>query len=169
MRNLMYLFTVLMILTVSGCYHMRIDPEPLPTETVVTSKSTETASRIIKRVLENELQVRILDERNNGSIMISAPRHFATETGFGQPAGGRQYYLQLQIDFIREQNRSYIRLSPFHYELRTSYAYGLEGQVRTLYKIYPYPEYPGMFDISYLENELKRIASLLEHALKDIQ
>lgn len=159
----------LLLLLTSGCYHMRVNPEPLPTRHFSTIKSKEATLRTIKRVLEDEMQLRILDEYSQGAVLISAPHYVATETGFGQPAGGRRYYFQLHIEVNNENDRRIVFLSPYHFEIRTSYAYGLEGQVKTLYKIYPYAEYPGMFELSFLEQELQRIGSLLENALKDIQ
>lgn len=148
---------------------MRVNPEPLPSHHIVTKKSSALAERIIRRILENELNVRIIDEGDHGKFLISAPRHFATDTSLGMPAGGRQYYSQLYIEINNEKEGCHITLSPYHYELRTSYAYGFEGQVHTLYKIYPYPDYPGMFDLSFLEQDLKKVSTLIETALKDIQ
>lgn len=147
---------------------MRVNPEPLPVQKIATTKNSESALRIIRRVLESELNVRILEEEN-GKTLISAPRHFATDKSVGMPAGGRQYYVQLRFDISHENNHCIITLSPYNYDLRTSYAYGLDGEVKTLYKIYPYPEYPGMFDLNFLDQELKRVAAILENALKDIQ
>lgn len=153
----------------SGCYHLRVNPEPLPVHQIVTKKNSDVAKSIISRILESELNIRIMDEENRGNTLISAPRHFATDNSFGMPAGGRQYYSQLQIEINRGKEGCIITISPYNYELRTSYAYGLEGHVHTLYKTYPYSEYPGMFDLSFLEQDLKKVSFLLETALKEIQ
>lgn len=169
----MVLFRIIVLLMIvvmtSGCYHMRVNPEPLPTHQIVTKKNAAVVERIIRRILESELNIRILDEGDQGKMLISAPRHFATDNSFGMPAGGRQYYAQLQMEVNQEKDGCLIILSPYHYELRTSYAYGFEGQVHTLYKVYPYPEYPGMFDLSYLEQYMKKVSVMLENALKEIQ
>jgi hypothetical protein len=170
----MVLFKIIAVmlwcLVVSGCYHMRVNPEPLPTKQIVTNKRNEVAIRIIQRVLENELNIRILDEESNGRTLISAPRLFATDTSFGMPAGGRHYYVQYRFELARDSaNHCVVTIRPYNYDMRTSYAYNLEGKVKTLYKIYPYPEYPGMFDLTFLEQEMQKIAALLESALKDIE
>ncbi len=112
------------------------------------------------------MKLRILEESSGGRQLITAPRHFATDTGPGQPAGGRQYYVQLRIDLSAHGNGTEIVISPHRYELRTSYAYSSEGQLRTLSKIYPYEEYPGMFDNGPIMKELKTSAEMVERGLR---
>ena len=123
------------------------------------------AMRRLRSVLEEDMKFRILEESPDGMQLITSPRHFATDTGPGQPAGGRQYYTQLLIRLSAREGGTEISITPHNYELRTSYAYSSEGQIRTLYKIYPYEEYPGMFDLIPLLNELSYSASAIQLGL----
>lgn len=169
----MVLFKSLIVLLFSaltcGCYHLRVNPEPLPVKKIISPLNSAISVRIIKRILDSELNARILDEMDNGTTLITSPIHFATDTRLGMPIGGRKYYVQLRFEIEYENNHCVINISPYNYDLRTSYAFGLDGQVKTLYKIYPYTEYPGMFDLNFLENELQKITIMLENSLKDLQ
>lgn len=161
--------TIFCCVTLTACYHLRVNPEPLPIKQISSHYSIDKTNRIIQRVLENELNIRIIDDESNARTLISAPRHFATDTSFGMPAGGRHYYVQYRFDLKPLADGCLVALTPHNYDLRTSYAYGLDGRVKTLYKIYPYPEYPGMFDLTLLETEMGKITNMLEIALKDIR
>lgn len=141
---------------------MRISAEPIaPRVLSIKVPSPEVLSKI-RRLIEERWQQRILDVGNSGYVIITTPYHFATDTGLGQPAGGRKYYTQLKIEVETHNGQTQVMISPHNYEIRSTYAYGLGGEVRTLYKHYPYEEYPGMFDITPLNNELDRVSKVIK-------
>ena len=102
---------------------------------------------------------RILETDSSGNVLITTPYHFITDTGFGQPAGGRKYYTQLRIEVQQQNGATSVQISHYNFEIRTSYAYNRDGQVGTMYKHYPYEEYPGMFDLTLINNEMDRAAA----------
>jgi hypothetical protein len=154
-------------LLLAGCYHMRVTPEPiLPCMINVRQAPAEALTRI-RKVLADELHIRIVDEQQGGSVLISAPHHFYTDTGFGQPAGGRKYYIRLMFTVEQREGRTFVTTAPYSFELRTSYAYSEDGQMRTLFKVYPYEEYPGMFDTDTMTNEVRTVAGVIERAMKE--
>ena len=154
-------------LALNGCYHMRAEPEPIAPLVFTVNQGPVEALRIIRKVLADDRQLRILHEQEQGTILITAPWHFATDTGFGQPAGGRRYYTQLLIEARVVNSRTRVTLSPHHYEIRSTYAYGQNGLVETLNKHYPYEEYPGMFNNNLLSTALGNIAGTLQKACRD--
>lgn len=162
-RKSIVLLPLFLLLLLQGCYHMRIMVEPINPEVVVVSVAPEEALRRIKAVLDKKQHLRSSDEHDD-SVLITPPWHFATDTGFGQPAGGRQYYTQFKIEAVQRDGQTIVTISPHHYEIRTSYAYGLDGQLRTLAKHYPYEQYPGMFDLEPLKRELAGMAVLIKRA-----
>jgi len=159
---------VLLLCLLPGCYHMRIAPEPLPVRTLASSKTPQQTMQRIRRALEEDLGMRVLDTEQSEQVLVTAPRHFATDTGVGQPPGGRQYYMQLLVEVTVHEGKTTVTIAPHNYELRTSYAYSSEGQLRTLKKTYPYDHYPGMFDLEPLVKELDMVAHSISKALKDI-
>lgn len=159
---------LLVLCLVPGCYHMRIAPESLPVRTLVSTKTPQQTLQRIRDALEHDLGMRLLDTEQNELLLVTAPRHFATDTGPGQPPGGRQYYMQLLIEVATHEGKTVVTISPHNYELRTSYAYSSEGQLRTLKKTYPYEHYPGMFDLAPLGKELDSVAHSINKGLKDI-
>lgn len=155
-------------LLLPACYHMRSEPVAIQPRVVAVPGSPEQVLAKLRRVVEDEWNRRVLEEEGRGTtLLITSPYHFATDTGFGQPAGGRKYYMQLRIELQREGGQTRLVISPHNYEIRTSYAFGLAGQVQTLYKHYPYEEYPGMFDLAPLNRELDSVAGILRQRLKE--
>lgn len=153
---------MLLLALLSGCYHMRVLAEPIQPETVHIALRPEATLQRIKRLLDSEHHLRALEDENQVGVLITPLWHFATDTGLGQPAGGRQYFVQLRIAVTALDGKSVVTVTPYHYEIHTSYAYGLDGQVKTLFKIYPYEEYPGMFDLEPLKKELSLLAELIK-------
>jgi hypothetical protein len=51
-----------------------------------------------------------------------------------------------------------VNLSHYNFEIRTSYAFNQEGQLGTLYKRYPYEQYPGMFELALINSEMDRVS-----------
>jgi hypothetical protein len=146
----------------AACYH-RTEAEPIAPRVFTIKAAAPDTLRKIRMLVEERWQHRILDVDSSGTVLITAPYHFATDTGLGQPAGGRKYYTQLKIGVERENDRTLVTISPHNYEIRTSYAYGLGGEVRTMYKHYPYDEYPGMFDLDPLKQELERVSTAIRN------
>lgn len=159
---------LLVLCLLPGCYHMRLAPEPLPVRTLASTKTAQQTLQRIRQALEDDLGLRALDEGESGLVLITVPHHFATDTGPGQPPGGRKYYVQLLIEVTAQDGRTVVTITPHNYELRTSYVYSSEGQLRTLSKVYPYDHYPGMFDLGPLGKELDTVAVTISKALKDI-
>lgn len=155
---------LLLVLLLPACYHMRVDPEPIRAETVSVGQPPAEALRRIREALHDELNLRALEDEDGGNILVTSPWHFATDTGFGQPPGGRKNLVQFRIEAVERAGRTEVTVAPYNYEIRTSYAYGLDGQVRTLYKAYPYEQYPGMFDVDQLRRELERVAAIIRRA-----
>lgn len=153
---------LLLPLLLSGCYHMRVEAETIAPSVVSVRPSPAESLRRIRRFVENDMQLWIMAEDNNGATLVTAPWHFYTDTGFGQPAGGRKYYTQLRIAVTAgDGGGSRISLSHYNYEIRTSYAYGQDGHVMTMYKHYPHEHYPGMFDNAPLIRELKGVSDAI--------
>ena len=151
----------------AGCYHMRVEAEAIEPRVVEVSRSPAEALRRIRRLMENDMRLRIMAEENDGATLVTAPWHFYTDTGFGQPAGGRKYYTQLRINVLARSGGSTVTLAHYNYEIRTSYAYGQDGQVMTMYKHYPHEHYPGMFDNAPLIKELKGVSDAIVRVCHD--
>jgi hypothetical protein len=150
------------LLLLPACYHMRAEVEPITPQVLsIKASSPEVLSRI-RRLIEERWQQRILGDVSSGTVLITTPYHFATDTGLGQPAGGRKYYTQLKIEVEKHDDQTQVTISPHNYEIRSTYAYGLGGEVRTMYKHYPYEEYPGMFDLAPLNSELERVSKVIK-------
>ncbi len=151
---LIFSFTLLL----PGCYHMRVEVESIPKRVIAIKAQPHEAVRKIRSHIEDDWKCRILEADSAGTVLITAPYHFNTETGFGQPAGGRKYYTQLRIEVIEHNGTSTVNLSHYNFEIRTSYAFNQEGQLGTLYKRYPYEQYPGMFELALINSEMDRVS-----------
>lgn len=141
---------------------MRVESVPIAPRLIAVSKKPDEVTARVKALVEDDWKQRILDADHSGLILITAPYHFNTETGFGQPAGGRKYYTQLRIEIKETENGTSVQLSHYNFEIRTSYAYNKDGQLGTMYKHYPYEEYPGMFDLNLINQEMDRVAAELK-------
>ena len=162
--RLLALFVVALLLT--ACYHLRIEAAPIQAQSISVWQTPEEALRRIRKALERDLHIRVVDEQRAGTVLISTPHHFFTDTGFGQPAGGRKYFVQLQIEVETRNGQTIVTVLPRKFEIRTSYAYSNEGALHTLYKVYPYEEYPGMFDLDPINSELDRVTSVINGLLR---
>lgn len=154
-------------LLLPACYHLRIVADPIQPQSITVRQTPEEALRRIRKTLENELHIRVVDEQRDGTVLISTPHHFFTDTGFGQPAGGRKYLVQLQIEVETRNGQTIVTVVPRNFELRTSYAYSSEGTLHTLFKVYPYEEYPGMFNLDVMTLEVRMVAGIIERAMKE--
>lgn len=154
------LFLIPLLLPLSACYHMRAEPVPISARVVEVKAEPADVLTRLRTLVEVDWKSRILETDSSGTVLITAPYHFHTDTGFGQPAGGRKYYTQLRIEILpRAAGLTAISLSAHNFEMRTSYAFSQEGQIGTLYKHYPYEHYPGMFDLTRINSELMRVAA----------
>lgn len=150
-----------------ACYHMRADAEPIAARIITLPGRPQDVVRKIRTLLEDTWKCRILETDSSGTILITAPYHFTTETGFGQPAGGRKYYTQLRIEVQMINGAVTAHISHYNFEIRTSYAFNKEGQVGTMYKHYPYEEYPGMFDLTLINSEMDRASADIMRIFKE--
>ncbi|OGU02403.1 MAG: hypothetical protein A2X82_11555 [Geobacteraceae bacterium GWC2_55_20] len=161
LRSFFLLIMLLLLFPLSACYHMRAEAVPIKSRVVEVKAGPADAMRRVRQLIEDEWKSRILEVDSSGAVLITAPHHFFTDTGFGMPAGGRKYYTQLRIEFLPRPGKTVIQIVPHNFEMRTSYAYNQDGRVGTLYKHYPYEYYPGMFDLSRIDNELARVEAMI--------
>lgn len=166
LRNYCTLIIAALLLMLSGCYHLRVEAEPIAPRIVTIAATSPIVMGKILKLVEDEWHRRILDTENSMTL-ITVPYHFATDTGLGQPAGGRKYYMQLKIEIRPQAGQTVVTVSPYNYELRTTYAYNLDAQVRTLYKHYPYEQYPGMFDLAPLNQELDSVSAAIKNLFRE--
>lgn len=159
MRNYLWLLLFFLLLILPACYHMRAEAEPIATRVITLPGQPDDAVRKIRTLVEDGWKCRILETDSTGTILITAPYHFTTDTSVGQPAGGRKYYTQLRMEIHQLNGIVTAHLSHYNFEIRTSYAYNKEGQVGTMYKHYPYEEYPGMFDLDLINREMDRVSA----------
>lgn len=167
MRNCLWLLLSMMLTLLPACYHMRVEAEPIAARLITVPGKMHDAVEKIRTLVEDGWKSRILETDNNGSVLITAPYHFATETGFGQPAGGRKYYTQLRIEIQPQDQSVAVSLSHYNFEIRTSYAYNKDGQVGTMYKHYPYEVYPGMFDLELINREMDRVSTDIKRLFQE--
>jgi hypothetical protein len=146
---------------------MRADAEPIAARIINLPGEQQDAVRKIRTLIEDQWKCRILETNSSGNILITAPYHFTTETGFGQPAGGRKYYTQLRIEVQMNNGTVTAHISHYNFEIRTSYAFNKEGQLGTMYKHYPYQEYPGMFDLALINSEMDRASTDIMRIFKE--
>jgi len=161
LRNFIWLLLLLTMPLVSACYHMRVEAEPIAPRIITVPGKAQDAVHKIRTLVEDEWKCRILETNSNGTILITAPYQFYTDTSFGMPAGGRKYYTQLRIEVQQLDGTVTVSVSHYNFEIRTSYAYNdySKGGVGTMYKHYPYEEYPGMFDLALINNEMDRVSN----------
>ena len=167
MRNRLWLLLSLMLSLLPACYHLRAEAEPIAPRVITLPGRPGEVVRKIRALVEDEWKCRILETDSTGTILITAPYHFATDTGFGQPAGGRKYYTQLRIEVQQQNGTVTAELSHYNFEIRTSYAFNKDGQLGTMYKHYPYEEYPGMFDLDLINREMDRVSTEILRTFKE--
>lgn len=171
MPNRLWLLPLLLLtLSLPACYHLRAEPEPIAPRVITVPGKSQDVIRKIRAFLEDNRQCRILESDNTGTVLVTAPYHFTTDTGFGQPAGGRKYYTQLRIEVVQEQNSVNVHLSHYNFEIRSTYAYNnytRGGEIGTMYKHYPYEEYPGMFDLDLINSEMDRVSGDILRIFKE--
>lgn len=159
LRNWLWIFLFLILSPLPACYHMRIEAEPIAPRVIKISGDPEEALIKIRKLVRNKWKYQIDETDTSGNHILTIPFHLSTDTGFGQPAGGRDYFTQLRIEFQNQNGTALARLSHLNYEIRTSYVYSSDGKVMTLEKHYPYEEYPGMFDLTSINKELDRAST----------
>jgi hypothetical protein len=159
LRNVLLLLLLLTLTLLPACYHMRTEAEPIATRVITIPGQADDAVKKIRKLVEDDWKSRILETDSSGTVLITAPFHFATDTSFGQPAGGRKYYTQLRIEVQQQDRTVTVQMSHYNFEIRTSYAFNKEGQVGTMYKHYPYEVYPGMFDLNLINREMDQFSA----------
>lgn len=148
---------------------MRAEAEPIATRVITIPQDATNPAGKIRTLLEDKLNCRILETDSTGNILITAPYHFITDTSVGQPAGGRKYYTQLRIEIQQLDGVTTVHLSHHNFEIRTSYAYNDYSKqgVGTIYKHYPYEEYPGMFDLDLINREMDRVSLAIQKLFQE--
>lgn len=149
---------------------MRGEAEPIAERVITVPGQPHEVVGRIRRFVEDKWNYRILKTGSAGNVLITAPYHFTTDTGFGQPAGGRKYYTQLRFEIQQQKDTVTIHISHYNFEIRTSYAfndYSRGGEVGTMYKHYPYEEYPGMFDLTLINKEMDRVTLDIQNIFKE--
>lgn len=170
MNKMVWLLVAVLLTLLPACYHMRAEPEPIAPRVIKLPGHPRDVVRKIRSVVENEWNSRILETDSSGTVLITAPLHFTTDTSFGQPAGGRKYYTQLRIEIFRQDGGAVtVEISQYHFEIRTSYAYNDYNKhgVGTMYKHYPYEEYPGMFNLDLINQEMDRVATDIQRIFQE--
>lgn len=167
LRRWFFILLSVLVALLPACYHLRAETEPIATRIISIPDKTNDAAVKIRALLEEKWNCRILKTDISGNTLITAPYRFITDTSFGQPPGGRKYYTQLRIEILNDNGVKTVHLSHYNFEIRTSYAYNNAGQVGTMYKHYPYEEYPGMFDLDLINREMDRVSAEIMHLFQE--
>lgn len=170
LRSYLWILLSSLLALLPACYHMRVEVEPIATRVITLHGQPQDAVSKIRTLVETKWKVRILETASAGAVLITAPYHFATDTSLGQPAGGRKYYTQLRIEVHEQDGILTAHLSHYNFEIRTSYAYNDYSDtsaVGTIYKHYPYDEYPGMFDLALINAEMDRVSADIQRLFKE--
>lgn len=160
------LLTALLLpaLLVSGCYHLRVNPEPLHRAEFTVSLPPDRAFDMIADILVHDgYTFEQHEERDN--TLVTEFRYFHKDTGIGQPAGGRDYFCKFRVTAVPAGDGATVTLEVAALEMRASYVFDNEGALRTFSKRYPYEQYPGMFDLDAVERELHRVEALVRRSL----
>lgn len=169
MNKIVWLLIALLLALLPACYHMRVEAELIAPRVITLPGQPRDVIRKIRTLIEDSWHCRILETDSTGTILITAPYHFKTDTSFGQPAGGRKYYTQLRIEIQQTNGTVTAHLSHYNFEIRTSYAYNDYNKqgVGTMYKHYPYEEYPGMFDLDLINHEMDRVSTEIQKLFRE--
>ncbi len=167
MRNALWPLLFMLLTLLPACYHMRAEAVPIAPRVITIPGGAHDAVTKIRTLVEEKWECRILETDSTGTVLITTPYHFTTDSGFGQPAGGRKYYTQLRIEIQQQNGAATVQVSHYNFEIRTSYAFNNEGQVGTMYKHYPYEEYPGMFDLDLINREMDRVSAEIQRAFQE--
>lgn len=155
-----WLIVAALLLLTAGCYHLRLNPDPLDSVSFTVSRPQPQVFAEIQRLLEKDgFRMERVDPA--AGYLLTDYRFFRNESGFGQPEGGRDYFYKLQISLRPQGSGTEVRLEPTALELRSAYILDEAEGLTTLKKRYPYDHYPGMFELSYLAEELGRVRALL--------
>ncbi len=158
-RSWLAIITAFVLL--AGCYHLRPVATPLNSYCFFLQGSPASIFAIIGNVLKEDGFV-IEEEAKDGSALVTSSRYFYNDSGVTQPAGGRNYYYRLKVTLKQRGSRVAVTLEPLSLAIVSTYVYDADGQAVNLSKRYPYEEYPGMFELSYLDQELLRVMTLLQ-------
>lgn len=154
-------WSLLLLLVLPGCYHMRLFPEPVPTEAFPLNGELRPVRTGIVRILEADGF--ILDGPASSERQLCfESRQFTTETGYGHPVEGRRYYGRLRVILRPEGQKLWVDLTQDGLLIRSHYVENFQGAITELEKTYPYEVYPGMFDMGLVRKELQRIRRFLE-------
>ncbi len=152
-------------LLLAGCYHMRMNPEPLQREAFTVAMTPDRAFDVISDVLSQD-GFYFDRHDDNTDTLVTEYRYFHKDTGISQPVGGRDYYYELRVTVRPAGDGATVALDIPALEMRASYVYDSDGELKTLSKRYPYEEYPGMFDLVPVDKELHRVETLIRRSVR---
>lgn len=157
---------LLLWLVVAGCYHLRLAATPLEEARFSVKLPEERVMAAVKFLLQQDgYTLESADEREG--IILTDYRNFSTKAGgVTLPEGGRLYYHKLKVTIGNSGAETVVALASVDLEIRSSYVYEDDGRVQALKKRYPYEQYPGMFDLSTVTWELKRVSGYLQTGLR---
>jgi hypothetical protein len=145
----------------AGCYHLRPVATPLKGYTFLLQGSPAGILATIGNVLKEDGFV-VEEETKDGTALVTSTRFFYNDSGVTQPAGGRNYYYRLKVTLQQRGTLVAVTLEPLSLAISSTYVYDADGRAVNLSKRYPYEEFPGMFELSYLDQELVRVMTLLQ-------
>lgn len=155
---------ILVCCLLAGCYHMRLYPQGVEGVQLTLPTAARGGVPRIAHILQQDGFMLTRSSERDGAIETDY-RYITTETGFGQPVEGRRYYYKLKLVMTPRDKGVLVALEPAALEIRTHYVENVGGDVQELEKYYPFEQYPGMFELRYLREELQRVSRLLERNL----
>jgi len=164
-RSLAVVLVLLAFAVSPGCYHMRLDPAPIESVSIVVPASRTRLLANIRLYLEG-YGMRVEEADESAGYLLTAPAFFYKENGVNQPAGGRDYYCKMEVRVEPGQDGSTrITLTPVDLAITTDYVFNADGRVLTLSKHYPYQHYPSMFNLHEVNRALQRVMGMLRKNL----
>ena len=162
-RSWLAIITALAV--IAGCYHLRPVATPLKSYTFFLQGSPAGILATIGNVLREDGFI-VEEEAKDGAALVTSTRIFYNDSGFSQPAGGRNYYCRLNVILQQRGTLVAVTLEPLSLAMASTYVYDADGKAVNLSKRYPYEEYPGMFELGYLDQELLRVMTLLQRNMR---
>lgn len=162
--GLRLLALLILLVCVPGCYHLRLAAAPIDAFRFTVPRAPADVFAETRQLLDSEgYAVESADSKNG--IIVTAYRHFITDAGVTQPVGGRLYFHRLKVAVRNHPSGTEVSIESTGLEIRSSYVSNEDGRVSFFKKRYPYENYPSMFDLNYVNRELKRVRAFLQRSL----
>jgi len=156
-----WLAIITALVLLAGCYHLRPVATPLKGYSFFLQGSPAGIFATIGNVLKEDGFI-IEEEAKDGTALVTSSRYFYNDSGVTQPAGGRNYYYRLKVTLRQRGTLVAVTLEPLSLAIGSTYVFDTDGKAVNLSKRYAYEEFPGMFELSYLDQELLRVMTLLQ-------